>query len=214
MTFIDPLAMGAGSGSCDFEEKRGKPRFALLLRSAKLVGSNSEYLCIVRDVSEQGAKLRLFHPLGGEEHFMLEIATGERFAVDVIWEKQQEAGFRFLDPIDVLRFVSEAGPFPKRPVRLKVSHEATIHVGGQRIRATVHDLSRQGARIETDCMLAIGQKFRIEAKELPDFEATVCWRRAPSYGLVFNQLMSLDDLANRAFRMQQDQAPAAQLRMA
>lgn len=214
MTFIDPVAAGAGGGSCDFEEKRGKPRFALLLRSAKLVGRNGEYLCIVRDVSEQGAKLRLFHPLGDEQHFSLEIATGERFAVDVIWEKEHEAGFRFLDPIDVLRFVAEAGPFPKRPVRLKVSHEATIHVAGQQVPAIVHDLSRQGARIETDGKLAIGQKLRIDAKELPDFEATVCWRRAPSYGLVFNRLMSLDELANRAFRMQQDLVPVAQLRTA
>lgn len=193
----------AGSSRADpFDEKRETTRFALLMRSAKLIGSRGECLCIVRDVSETGVKLRLFHPLAGEEHMALELMTGERLAVDLIWEHNGEAGFRFLKPIDVMGFIAETGPYPRRPIRLKVNHPAMLTVAGKPIPARLCDLSREGARIETEFKLAIRQNLRIKAEELPEFEATVCWRRQPAHGLVFHQVMSLEELANRAFRMQ------------
>lgn len=186
------------------DDRRSQPRYALLLRSAKLISLRGEYLCIVRDVSETGLKLRLFHPLPGDEHLALELVTGERFAVDLVWQENGEAGFRFPRGIDVAHFIAEAGPFPKRPVRIRVNHAVTLEFAGADVPAVLQDLSRQGARIQTDAKLAIGQKMRISGAELPEFEATVCWRREPCYGLVFRQLMRLEDLALRAFRMQQD----------
>lgn len=190
----------------DQSEQRVQPRFALLLRSAKLVGVSGEFLCIVRDVSESGAKLRVFHPVIDDEDISLEIATGERFSVEKIWERDGEAGFRFVDTIDVMRFVAEAGPFPKRPVRVRVAHPAVLTFAGSTAAATICDLSRQGARIESEQRLAIGQSLRLESDHLPEFEATVCWRRHPAYGLVFRQLMSMEDLASRVYRLQTGQA--------
>jgi len=202
MKFPESMS-GQGPESSDTsQEKREQPRFALLLRSAKLISTRAEYLCIVRDVSENGVKLRLFHPLPDGEHLALELATGERFAVELIWSEEGEAGFRFPEGIDVTSFVAEAGPFPKRPVRIRVNHRIELAYGGQSASATLLDLSRQGARIETDAKLAIGQKLRIEGSDLPEFEATVCWRREPHYGLVFRQLMGMEELACRSFRMQ------------
>lgn len=186
----------------DFHEKRVQPRFALLLRSAKLVGPRGEFLCIVRDVSESGAKLRLFHPVVDNDNLSLEIATGERFTVEKVWEREGEAGVRFVDTIDVMRFVSEGGPFPKRPVRMRMNHAATLHYAGNSTAATICDLSRQGAKIESSERLAIGQTLRIEGDRLPEFEATVCWRRHPAYGLVFRQLMSMEELALRVYEVQ------------
>lgn len=186
----------------DAGDKRVQPRFALLLRSAKLVSSNGEFLCIVRDVSESGAKLRVFHPVVDGDDLSLEIATGERFPVEKVWEKEGEAGFRFIDTINVMRFVSEAGPFPKRPVRIRMNHPATLAFGNNSLGVTICDLSRQGAKIETEDRLAIGQAVRLEGDQLPEIDATICWRRHPGYGLVFRQLMSMEELALRAYHMQ------------
>jgi hypothetical protein len=192
------------------QEQRVQPRFALLLRSAKLVNSRGEFLCIVRDVSESGVKLRLFHPVVKGEDLALEIATGERFGVEMVWEEEGEAGFQFVDTVDVMRFIAEAGPFPKRPVRIRVSHPAVLSFDGSTAEATICDLSRQGAKIETTQQrLAIGQTLRIEAHGLPQFEATVCWRRHPHYGLVFRQLMSMEELAVRVYDMQAPNADEA-----
>lgn len=190
------------TGHDDVGDKRVQPRFALLLRSAKLVSSRGEFLCIVRDVSESGAKLRLFHPVVEDEEMSLEIATGERFPVEKVWEREGEGGFRFLDTINVMRFVAEAGPFPKRPVRIRLDHPAALTFGGNTIPVTICDLSRQGAKIETEHRLAIGQSVRVEGDQLPEVDATVCWRRHPGYGLVFRQLMSMEELAMRVYHMQ------------
>lgn len=180
---------------------RGAPRFALMLRSAKLIADGTEFLCIIRDVSETGVKLRLFHAAPRAELMMIETASGQHYPMNLVWEANGEAGFRFLKPIDVEAFVKESGPYPKRPLRLRVQHPATVRMGNQSHDATILDISRQGARIAISTKLAIGQKFWLEADELPLFEATVCWRRVPEYGLVFGQLMGLEELAQRAERM-------------
>lgn len=193
----------------DLGDKRVQPRFALLLRSAKLVSSCGEFLCIVRDVSESGAKLRIFHPVVAGDELSLEIASGERFAVEKVWEKEGEAGFRFTDAIDVMRFVAEAGPFPKRPMRIRLNHPATLSYGDSVAAGTIRDLSRQGAKLETEQRLAIGQTLRLEGDYLPEFEATVCWRRHPFYGVVFRQLMSMEELALRVHEVQTQNRDAA-----
>lgn len=199
MTFVDRLSATSTGKPSDL---RASPRFALLLRVARLVGTRGDYLCIVRDVSETGVKLKLFHTLPGERRLLLEVASGERMAMEMVWEHNGEAGFRFDRPIDVLQFIAEAGPYPKRPIRLDVDQPARITVAGAVVDARLRNLSRQGARIETDLHLAIGQQLRIVADELPEFEGTVCWRDQPAYGLVFRQLMGVEELALRAFRMQ------------
>lgn len=183
---------------------RGAPRFALMLRSAKMIADGTEYLCIIRDVSETGVKLRLFHAAPRAAVLMIETASGQHYPMQLVWEANGEAGFRFTRPIDVDAFVSESGPYPKRPLRLRVHHSAKVRMGKDELTATILDISRQGARITIGTRLAIGQKFWLEARELPVFEATVCWRREPEYGLVFSQLMGLEELAQRAERMDRD----------
>jgi hypothetical protein len=196
----------ASGGGADL---RGAPRFALMLRSAKLIADGTEYLCIIRDVSETGVKLRLFHAAPRAGTLMIETASGQHYPMQLVWEAKGEAGFRFVQPIDVDAFVSESGPYPKRPLRLRVHHPAKVRVGKDEFSATILDISRQGARISIGNRLAIGQKFWLEARELPVFEATVCWRREPEYGVVFSQLMGLEELAQRAERMDRDDPDCA-----
>lgn len=193
-----------GGEAEDLNEKRVEPRVALLLRSAKLVGPSGEFLCIVRDVSKSGAKLRLFHPMVDSEDLLLETATGQCLAVEKVWENGNEAGIRFTDAVDVTHFVAEDGPYPKRPMRINLDRPAQLRCGGTVLQATIHDLSRQGAKIETSQRLAIGQALGLEAEDLPSFEATVRWRRHPYYGLVFRQVMSLEEFASRVHRLQLD----------
>lgn len=186
----------------DFADLRSTPRFSLLIRSAKLVYDNAEYICIVRDVSASGVRLRLFHPLPPQSNVTLELATGETFVIERVWEQADHGGFRFADPIDVHRFIAEAGPYPKRPLRLRIEFPARVTADAEPMAAQICDLSREGARIETQEMLAIGQRVKVEAKGLPPLTATVCWRSVPAYGLAFQQSFTLEELAHMAERLQ------------
>lgn len=183
-------------------EMRSSPRLTILIRSAKLICGSGEYLCIVRDVSETGVRLRLFHPMPPERHVSLELATGDTFAVEKIWESDDQAGFRFTNPIELQHFISEAGPYPKRPVRLSLEFPAIITTDGGPSVAMVRNISRQGARIETTRLLALGQTVKVNAEGLPELYATVCWRSVPSYGLVLQQVFTFEELAMLADRLQ------------
>lgn len=186
----------------DFSDLRAAPRFSLLIRSAKLVYETGEYICVVRDVSASGVRLRHFHRLPDEPRVTLELATGETFVIERVWESDDHAGFRFVDPIDVHRFIAEAGPYPKRPLRLRLEFPAKLTTDTASFPATIRDLSREGARIDTDEKLAIGQKVKVEARGLPPLTAIVCWRRIPAYGLAFQQSFTFEELAKLAGRLQ------------
>jgi len=185
-----------------YAELRAQPRFALLIRCAKLATPDGEFLCIVRDVSEGGVRLRFFHPLPSHGPMTLVLSTGESFAMELAWAQGEQAGFRFAEPIDVHRFIAETGPYPRRPVRLRVSFPAAVVMEGEAHAATVLDISRQGARISTQLPLALGQKLRIEAMGWPGVGATVCWRTAPEYGLVLDRVFTLAELAERTAHLQ------------
>jgi len=159
-------------------------------------------LCIVRDVSATGVRLRLFHPLPVQGEMLLELATGERFAIDLVWEREDHAGFRFVGDIDVHRFINEKGAYRKRSLRLSIRVPATVTVGDRAVDAMICNLSREGARIESDHLFARGQKLKVEVRGLPALTGIVRWRRAPDYGIVFQQLFTFEELAQIATTLQ------------
>lgn len=192
-----------------FEDMRGAQRYTLLIRTAKLVCESGEFLCIIRDVSATGLRLRLFHALPADARMALELANGELYFIERVWERDSHAGFRFAAPIDVEAFIGEVSPFPRRQPRLRLQFPAVLASDGQASVATVRDLSPQGARIETSRFLAIGQRVKLEGNGFPGIVAKVCWRSGPDYGLVFEQVFTLETLAVLAAQLQLPAVPQA-----
>ncbi len=185
-----------------YEEMRGAQRFTLLIRTAKLVCESGEFLCVIRDVSATGVRLKLFHDLPADRHLALELANGEVYFIETVWERDGHAGFRFSAPIDVHAFIEEVSPYPRRQIRLRMHFPAVVSADGQATVATVRDLSQQGARIETSRHLAIGQRVKLEADGFPPVMARVCWRSAPEFGLAFEQVFTLEELARLSAGLQ------------
>lgn len=176
-------------------ELRGAERLTLMLRVAKIVGEHGELPCIIRDVSATGVRLRLFHPLADQARLALELANGDFYFIEKVWERGEEAGFRFSAQIDVQAFITEASPFSRRPVRLRSHVTATIASRGAVQPVILRDLSQNGARIESAAPLDFDQRLRIDAPGLPTIEARVRWCSHPEYGAVFERTFRLDDFA-------------------
>ena len=195
----------------NFEELRDAPRFSLIIRSAKLVCESGEYLCVVRDISATGARLRLFHEPPPERHVFLELANGDRHVMEMVWAADGHAGFRIAQPIDVNAFLVEPSPYPKRPIRLRLQRPALLTVAGVRHAATLVDLSQKGARITADCHLAVSQQVTLDIAGVGAIPAKVRWRGQNGYGLVLEQTFRLDELASFAFDLQHTgEQPAGQ----
>ena len=178
---------------------RAAERFTLMLRVAKLVSSQGEYACVIRDVSVTGVRLRLFHDLPAERHLVLSLANGESYFVENVWERAndagREAGFQFSAPIDVTAFMTESSQFPRRQVRLALDQPAMVAMRELSSPIVIRDLSQHGARIESERGLFVGQHVRLKADRLPQIFATVRWNSASTYGLVFQNGFRLDELA-------------------
>ncbi|MEP5937777.1 MAG: PilZ domain-containing protein [Erythrobacter sp.] len=183
-------------------ELRSAPRFSLLIRAAKLVSGQGEFVCVIRDVSATGISVKLFHKLPQGAELDLELQCGEVYRIKLVWEREGEAGFQFVEQIDVEQFVSEVGSFPKRGLRLNIEISTTVKTLTERSAATIKNLSQQGARFECDTMFALDQNLRIENNRMGEFYAKVRWRRDAEYGVVFDDVMTLGDFARTAARLQ------------
>jgi len=183
-------------------EDRAAARFTLLIRPAKLIAPQGQFLCVIRDVSATGVSLRAFHPLPDGNAVQLELQTGDRHPIERVWNRGSEAGYRFTAPVEVEALIAESGVYPKRPLRLELNLALNLQWSGHKAPATLTNLSQQGARIECGEFLAIGQPVRLMSLRLPEIEAKVRWRDEGHYGLAFDTRFDLREFALLGARLQ------------
>lgn len=188
---------------------RAAPRFTLLIRAAKLVSAQGEFVCVIRDVSESGVSVRLFHTLPSCPSFALHMPAGAAYEITPVWQRDNEAGFSFDDSVEVEKLVNESTEYPKRGLRLALCFPVTINMLAGSFDAVVENLSQQGARLTCDKLLAIDQTVRLEMPDIDgkhrEVRAKVRWRRDHHYGVVFDDTFALGDFARLAALLQ---APA------
>jgi hypothetical protein len=195
--------MGAPPGS----ELRSAPRYALLIRTAKIIADGREFLCIIRDASATGLKIRLFSPLPHAKDLAVELMTGDRYPVELVWHADDYAGLRFLKEIDVERLLDESrGMFPKRQIRVQIVLGGVLHSGGEAVPVLFHNLSQQGACVESEKWLLMNELIRLETGVTQPLYAKVRWRSHPRYGLIFEHTFRLEELARISAPLQFAQA--------
>lgn len=183
-------------------EQRGAPRYISLIRSAKLVCGQGEFLCVVRDVSATGLSLRTFHALPDDQTIALELQNGETYTLDETRREGFEASYRFDRPVSVDRLIQETWNFPKRQLRLNIEIPFTLASLSQSGEAVTVNLSQQGARVQCDAVFAIDQTLRVTGGHFPETRAKVRWRKEAHYGLVFENTFSLREFALMAAAVQ------------
>jgi hypothetical protein len=209
MDIATHTAISATTSEDPGAEQRSAPRFTLLIRAAKLVSSQGEFVCVIRDVSETGVSVRLFHDLPVGDDFALHMPAGAIYEIERRWHRGNEAGFAFAAPVEVEKLVNESSDYPKRGLRLGLCFPVMVNTLSGSFEAVVENLSQQGARITCDRLLAIDQTVRLTAPGLSadkrEVRAKVRWRREQFYGVVFDDTFTLGEFARLAARLQ---APA------
>ncbi|MDN3646784.1 PilZ domain-containing protein [Pontixanthobacter aestiaquae] len=176
-------------------EPRAAPRFTLLIRTAKLIIDDQQFLCVVRDISATGFSIRSFHPINKCDRIAIELQSGDCYPASMVWQRDGEAGFEFHTPIEVDAIVMGLSDYPKRDLRFDLKLPVTLQAHGMRLKANLANLSRQGGNVHCSSKLSIDQLIRIEAPGMPEIEARVRWRKDGVYGLVFDTTFSLANLA-------------------
>jgi len=104
--------------------------------------------------------------------------------------------------VDIERLLNSKSRHPRRPVRLKLQLPALISCHGRTAGVVIHNISQQGAQIEAPLYLALDQRLRLEADNLPTIQASVRWRRESDYGLAFHDTFQFAELARLAAQLQ------------
>lgn len=183
-------------------EQRSAPRFTSLIRAAKLISTQGEFVCVVRDASTGGVRLRCFHALPSEQVMALELQSGETFEIQRVRGEGFEASFRFAAEVPLDRLVRDSQFYPRRPLRLNIALPLTLRTLTGQVAAVTQNISQQGCRVEAALPLALAQPVVVEHPNLPGIRAKVRWRRDGECGLVFDDTFSLRDFAIHAARLQ------------
>lgn len=183
-------------------DQRAAPRFTSLIRAAKLVTTQGEFVCVLRDVSATGVRLRCFHTPPVSPTMALELQNGETFEVEHVRSEGQEASFRFLSPISVASLVQESWLYPRRQLRLNLAIPLSLRTATGAVAAITENISQQGCRAGSMMPLALSQSVIIDSPHLPAIRAKVRWRRDGACGLVFDDTFSLTDFAQHTARLQ------------
>lgn len=179
----------------EYSDMRAAPRFTLMLRQARLLSPAGQFLCVVRDISESGIRVKVFHSMPDNPEMEIEVAEGSSAGVIRVWERGDEAGFRFAGPLDLEAFLADDPRFPRRQFRLDLEFPITVCVGATEIEARTSNVSQQGACIICPQQLARHSLVRIRSAKLPPVHAKVMWRDGDMHGLVFEDTFSYRDFA-------------------
>ena len=180
----------------DHSDRRGAPRFALLMQAAKIISCEGEYLCVVHDASTEGVRVRHFGHLPNEKLLKFELSNGEVFPVQCVWHDEVYLGLQFPAGVDLGRLVKlSTDSLPRRPMRLETVLEGAVSTASAEHCITIRNISQGGACIECREELAVDHPVTLEADALQPVLATVRWRIGTVYGLVFDDPLRCEDLA-------------------
>ena len=193
---------GAMPALRSMDEQRNAPRFTVLIRAAKLITPDGEFLCVIRDVSDSGISVRIFHQIPDCGEMLIELQNSEQYTVDLVWQDEERAGFRFKSEVDVARIIELPSRFAKRAIRLSLSAPAELVAGLQILPVTLLDISQQGAKIESAQLFSIDQRVKLRAEGLRETAAKIRWRRNGQCGLVFEDTFQFGEVARIAQSLQ------------
>ncbi len=130
-------------------ERRSAARVATLLRGALVNGPAGKELCLVSNISPQGATV---HGRPGQlvgDRVTVDLNDGTQLAGTVVWSSAGDFGLRLGEPADLAALVDDPADLaawqqPRLP-RIELGRSAMLRVGSRLHHATVVDIS-QGAR--------------------------------------------------------------------
>jgi hypothetical protein len=179
-------------------ERRNDERLIAMLRVAKLVDAhNREQLIRVRNVSAGGLMAEVGHPVAVGDAVHIELSS-QNIPSTVIWIRDGTAGFKFEQNIDLGELLAGRKPrhgFRPRPPRLEVNCKANVKVEGNYYTVEVHDISLAGMKVEPIEEYCLGKNVVVVVESLRPIRGEVRWFADRKAGIVFDQPLKFEELA-------------------
>jgi PilZ domain len=180
------------------EERRGEARNVATLRVAKLTEVNGhEQLIRVRNVTAGGLMAEIGHPLVVGDAVALELSS-QKIPATVVWTRDGTAGLKFDHGVDLGELLAGRKPrhgFRPRPPRLEVECKATLKLGKTYYTVDVRDISLGGVKVDPIDEYCLGKQVVVVVESLRPIRGEVRWFSDRRAGVVFDQPLKFEELA-------------------
>jgi PilZ domain-containing protein len=188
---------------CDdwrFAERRKEARFTMILRVGVLEQNGKSSLCLVKNISTSGVKLKCYARPVVDAEASIRVADEPPLRGRLVWIDNDIVGMSFAEELDaaaLLRVQQKLRPNRRRTTpRVDVAASACLRTGGRIYHAAVCDISSVGARIKTITSLKPGDRAIVTLSGLPSLESYVRWSDGNEAGLAFETPIPMQILAN------------------
>jgi hypothetical protein len=179
-------------------ERRVDERLIAMLRVAKLTDvQDREQLIRVRNVSAGGLMAEVGHPVNVDDVVNIELSS-QNIPSTVVWIREGTAGFKFDQNIDLGELLAgrkQRHGFRPRPPRLDVNCKANVKVAESYYTVEVHDISLGGMKVEPIEEYCLGKKVVVVVESLRPIRGEVRWFADRKAGIVFDQPLKFEELA-------------------
>jgi hypothetical protein len=179
-------------------ERRSDERLIAMLRVAKLKDAQDrEQLVRVRNVSAGGLMAEVGHPVSVDDVVNIELSS-QNIPSTVVWIREGTAGFKFDQDIDLGELLAgrkQRHGFRPRPPRLEVNCKANVKIADSYYTVDVHDISLGGMKVDPIEEYCLGKKVVVVVESLRPIRGEVRWFADRKAGIVFDQPMKFEELA-------------------
>ncbi len=181
-------------------EQRLESRISPTLRLAKLDSAIGSQLIRMRNMSAGGvmADCARCPPVG--EAVTVEI-SGQSIPSSVVWIRDGLIGLKFDGGVDLGELLAGRKPrhgFRPRPPRLDIACAASVKLGKLYYKVEVQDISLGGMKVAPIDEYCIGEKVVVVVESLRPIKGIVRWYSDRRAGIVFDQELSFEELAEWA----------------
>lgn len=203
----DEIAPDTGPGSEDAapgEDRRHSERYVTVLKVGRAVVDGHDQLCLVRNMSRDGARIDLCSEVHKDQKIMIELRSDKVVTGTVRWVGDQAAGIQFDDPVEVSDLLqgrsgrSVLRKLPRAPrfladARVHLEHEKGVAKGT--ITGSLVNISLHGLCMESHDIARADEHVLARVEGLPPRKARIRWTGRGMIGLHFDMPMSFSDLA-------------------
>ena len=178
-------------------ERREDDRVAPMLRVAKLIGPLGEQLIRVRNVSAGGLMAECSQPVSVGDSVSIELSS-QQIPASVVWIREGTVGLKFDQDLDLGEMLAGRKPrhgLRARPPRLRVGCRGSVRVDKVYYTVDVHDISLGGMKVEPIDQYCVGKKVVVVVESLRPIKGEVRWYSDRKAGIVFDNPLSFDELA-------------------
>lgn len=194
---VEQMPADAGTGT---RERRESERYVTVLKVGRAVIDGHDQLCLVRNMSRDGAKLDLYHGVSENQKITIELRSDKVVTGTVRWVGDHAAGIQFDEPVDVgdmLQGRPNRSVLRKLPRSPRFLAKARVHMEHDHgiLTGDLVNISLNGLCVKTLDYARADDHVVARIEGLPARSAGIRWVRDGMMGLHFDMPMTFSDLA-------------------